>query len=319
MNNLDNKVSLNRREMVVGSLATLAASSCIAAAPKDELKISLAQYSLHRSLFGRDGYKKMDSLDFPKVTRSMGIEAVEYVGHFFPEGNPDIAFSKEMLKRSKDYGVKNLLIMVDKKGDLGDPSEKRRNQAVENHKKWVEAAAVLGCSSIRVNARSKGNPGKQRQLMADGLRKLCDFGDQHNIDIIMENHGGLSSNGKWLSSVVVETNHPRCGTLPDFGNFWDFRKKVLIDPYEGVKAMLPHAKAVSAKTYDLVPGSQYTVVHPRYKYEIDFERMMKLTFESGYNGYIGIEYEGTNPQKDEKFGIVMSKKMIETLWAKYKA
>ena len=304
---------INRRALIAGSLAAVATGSCVNS--KKELKLSLAQYSLHRSLFKRPGYKEMDSLDFPKVTRSMGIGAVEYVAHFFPDKKPDMKFTKEMLKRSKDFGVENLLIMVDRNGDLGDPDKAKRKLAVETHMKWVEAASVLGCHSIRVNARSKGNAGEQRKLLADGLRSLCEQSDSYGIDIIMENHGGLSSNGEWLSSVVDATKHPRCGTLPDFGNFWDYKTKKLYDPYKGVEAMLPHAKAVSAKSFDLVPGIKYRMVHPRFKFEIDFERMMKLTIASGYKGYIGIEYEGADPQKNERLGIVMTKKMIEELWA----
>jgi L-ribulose-5-phosphate 3-epimerase len=310
---------MNRREMIMGSLATFAATSSFGQTSSAPLKLSLAQYSLHRSLFGEAGYEKMDSLDFPKVARSLGIGAVEYVGHFFPETNPEMGFVKEMLKRSQDEGVKNMLIMVDKKGDLGDPNSAKRAKAVDNHKGWVEAAAVLNCHSIRVNARSKGKPEDQAKLLAEGMRSLCDIGDKHNINIIMENHGDLSSDGEWLASVVKLTNHPSCGTLPDFGNFWDHKTKKLLDPYAGVKAMLPFAKAVSAKTYDLVPNSDYTMFNPKYKYEIDLARMMKLTVDSGYDGYIGIEYEGADPQKNEKLGIIKSKEMIEALWEKYKA
>jgi len=270
--------SPSRRELIAGAAIALATSSCLTTSNKKKaLKLSLAQYSFHRSLFGRDGYKKMAALDFPKVTKSLGINAVEYVGTFFPDRKPDMAFSKEMLKRSKDYGVKNLLIMVDRNGDLGDPDKAKRQLAVDTHMKWVEAAALLNCHSIRVNARSKGTADEQRKLLSDGLRSLCEKSDKYGINVIVENHGGLSSDGEWVSSVMNEVNHPRCGTLPDFGNFWDRETKKLYDPYAGVKAMLPHAKAVSAKSYDLVPGTKYTVVHRKFGFEIDFERMMKMT------------------------------------------
>lgn len=310
---------MNRREMIGGSLAALAATSCVASKPKKELKLSLAQYSLHRGLFRRKGYEPIESLDFPKITRNMGIDGVEYVAHFFPGKKPDLKFSKEMLKRSKDYGVENQLIMVDRNGDLGDPDKTKRAQAVANHLKWVEAAAVLGCHSIRVNARSKGTADEQRKLLADGLRSLCEKSEKYNMNIIMENHGGLSSDGDWLASVVVETNHAACGTLPDFGNFWDQATRKLYDPYGGVKAMLPHAKAVSAKSFDINPGTKYEMKHHKFDFSIDFSRMMKMTYESQYDGFIGIEYEGPNPEKDEKIGIIRTKKIIEQLWASYKA
>jgi sugar phosphate isomerase/epimerase len=308
---------LNRREVIAGGLAALAVTSCTTSKPKRELKISLAQYSFHRALFKKKGYKPMDALDFPKVTKNLGIDAVEYVGSFFPNREPDMKFTKEMLKRSKDAGVENLLIMVDRKGDLGDPDNAKRKQAVDNHMKWVEAAAVLGCHSIRVNARSQGTPAEQRKLLADGLRNLCAQAEKYNMNIIMENHGGLSGNGEWLASVVTKTNHPACGILPDFGNFWDRDTKKLYDPYKGIEAMLPHAKALSAKAFDVTPGSEYDMKHHKFGFEINFERMMKMSLESGYDGWIGIEYEGPNPEMNEKVGIIRTKKMIEHLWAKY--
>lgn len=308
---------LNRREMIAGGIAALAATSCVSSKPKRKLQISLAQYSFHRALFKRNGYKPMDALDFPKVTKNLGIDAVEYVGHFFPNREPKMKFTKEMLKRSKDAGVENLLIMVDRKGDLGDPDNAKRKQAVDNHMQWVEAAAVLGCHSIRVNARSEGTPDEQRKLLADGLRSLCEQAEKYKMNIIMENHGGLSGNGEWLASVFETTGHSACGILPDFGNFWDREKNVLYDPYKGIEAMLPHAKALSAKAFDVTPGTEYDMKHRKFDFEINFERMMKMSLESGYDGWIGIEYEGPNPELDERVGIVRTKKMIEELWSKY--
>ena len=313
------KSSLNRRQFIAGTLLTGLASSCKTFPSKPELKISLAQYSLHRGFFAKPGYKKLDSLDFPKITRSLDIAACEYVGAFFPKRKPNLKFSKEMNKRSQDFGIENLLIMVDGNGNLGDASTKKRDQAVANHRKWLEAAAELNCHSIRVNARSQGSADEQRKLLADGMSKLCAEAKEFNMNILIENHGGLSSNGEFIASLMEKVNLDNFGTLPDFGNFWDRDKKVLFDPYAGTKAMLPYAKAVSAKTYDLVAGKNYLVKNRHFGYEIDVERMMKLTVESGYKGWVGIEYEGANPSKNEIEGILQSKKMLEELWAKYHA
>ncbi|EDM27064.1 AP endonuclease, family 2 [Lentisphaera araneosa HTCC2155] len=309
--------NINRRHFIAASALAALASSCKSFSSKPELQISLAQYSLHRGFFGKSGYKKLDSLDFPKITRSLDIAACEYVGAFFPGRKPDLKFSKEMNKRSQDFGIENLLVMVDGNGNLGDPSSSKRDQAVANHRKWLEAAAELNCHSIRVNARSQGSTDEQRKLLADGMSKLCAEAKEFNMNILIENHGGLSSDGEFLASLMKEVNLDNFGTLPDFGNFWDRESKTLFDPYAGTKAMLPYAKALSAKTYDLVPGKKYTVKNRHFGYEIDVERMMKLTVESAYKGWIGIEYEGTNPSKNEIEGIQMSKKILEELWAKY--
>jgi sugar phosphate isomerase/epimerase len=212
-----------------------------------------------------------------------------------------------MKQRAEDHGVKSLLIMVDREGNLGDPDDARRKQAVENHYKWVEAAKFLGCHSVRVNAASSGTWDEQIRLAADGLRRLTEFAEPHGLNVIVENHGGLSSNGAWLSAVMKQVDHPRCGTLPDFGNFrtgpgeW-------YDKYQGVRELMPFAKAVSAKSYFFANGREAY---------IDYHRMMKIVTDAGYRGFVGIEWEGHH--LDEFAGIRATKTLLETVRASLSA
>jgi L-ribulose-5-phosphate 3-epimerase len=258
--------------------------------------ISLAQWSLHRAFFD----KKLDPLDFAVIAKKdYGIDAVEYVNQFYKGKAKDKKFAAELKKRADDNGVKSVLIMCDGEGALGDPNEKKRQQAVENHYKWVELAKFLGCHSIRVNAHSQGTYQEQMDRAADGLRKLTEFGAKHDINVIVENHGGLSSNGEWLAGVMRKVDHPRCGTLPDFGNFDKF------DRYKGVELMMPFAKGVSAKSYDFDDkGNEKT---------IDYRRMMKIVLDAGYHGRVGIEYEGRKLSEPE--GIRATKRLLETIRA----
>ncbi len=190
----------------------------------------------------------LDPIDFPVLARQeFDIDGVEYVNQFYFDKAKDEKYLAELKKRCDNEGVKSLLIMVDMEGNLGYPDEQERKTAVENHYKWVEAAKFLGCHSIRVNARSEGSYDEQMKLSADGLIQLCEFTDPHEINVIVENHGGLSSNGKWLSGVMEMVDHPRCGTLPDFGNFRVTQDEEY-DRYLGVKELMPYAKGVSAKS-----------------------------------------------------------------------
>lgn len=260
-------------------------------------RISLAQWSLHKELFGGT----LDNLDFARTARDdFGIDAVEYVNHFFFD--KDTSYVRKMKRRADDAGVISLLIMCDREGRLGDPDEKERRKAVENHFKWVEAAKILQCHSIRVNAASEGSFEEQINLAADGLAQLTEFGAQHDINVIVENHGGLSSNGKWLSSVIKKVDHPRCGTLPDFGNF-RISADEEYDKYMGVKELMPYAKGVSAKSHDFDENGDETA--------IDYRRMMNIVLEAGYNGYVGIEYEGS--QLSERDGIRKTKALLEKI------
>jgi L-ribulose-5-phosphate 3-epimerase len=294
--------NLSRREFVrqaaVGVGAVALTGSAAAAQDKKPLySISLAEWSLHKALFG----KKMDNLDFPRVAKAeYGIDAVEYVNQFFMDKAKDQAYLKELKDRCKSEGVKSLLIMCDGEGNLGDPDAAKRTKAVENHYKWVDAAKFLGCHSIRVNAASAGTYEEQVNLAADGLRRLTEYAAPLGLNVIVENHGGLSSNGAWLAATIKKVGHPRCGTLPDFGNFRVSRDEEY-DRYKGVAEMMPFAKAVSAKSHDFDESGNET--------QTDYRRMVKIVLDAGYRGYMGIEYEGS--KLSEPDGIRATKRLLE--------
>lgn len=260
-------------------------------------QISLAQWSLHRAL--QSGELKF--LSFPtRAKQAFGITAVEYVSTFFEGWQIDQKYVAE-LKRITDYnGITNVLIMVDGEGNLGAANPLERGRAVKNHHIWVETARFLGCHAIRVNARGEGSAGELRKTAADGLRQLSEYALDYEIDVIVENHGGLSSHAAWLASVIREVDMDNCGTLPDFGNF-RISETEEYDRYQGVSEMMPFARGVSAKTHDF--DANGNEVHT------DFDRMMKIVKKSGYRGYIGIEYEGNDFSEDE--GIMLTKRLLE--------
>ncbi len=303
------QLQLGRRQFLQSMAATGAAltlGSPLLAADADKkapFKISLAQWSLHRTI--RSG--KLDNLDFAKTAKEeCGIEAIEYVNQFFKDKAKDEKYLAEMNKRADDNGVKQLLIMVDGEGALGDPNEAKRKKAVENHYKWAEAAKTLGGHSIRVNAQSGGSYEEQIKLAADGLAQLSEFAKGLGLNVIVENHGGLSSNGEWLASVMKTVDMDNCGTLPDFGNF-RVSKDEMYDRYKGVDELMPFAKAVSAKSHHFNDEGMET--------NTDYFKMMDIVVNKhGYHGYVGVEWEGGNPGEIE--GIVLTRKLLEKCQAK---
>ena len=257
-------------------------------------KVSLAQWSLHRTLKAGE----MDNLDFPAVSRErFDIHAVEYVNQFFPSSSEK--YTRELLKRSEDAGVKNLLIMIDGEGDFGELYAPKRSRTVERHYEWVECAKLLGCHSIRVNARGNGDPDDVASATVESLGRLSEFAKAHDINVLVENHGGLSSNGKWLANVMKQVNMDNCGTLPDFGNF-NIGNGEQYDRYLGVKELMPFAKGVSAKSHDFDEDGNETGT--------DYARMLSIVKESAYKGYIGIEYEGN--RLSESDGILATKELL---------
>ena len=278
-----------------------ATSPALAAETKPLFKISLGEWAFHRALFG----KSMKHFEVAKVSKEeCGIDALEYSAQFFMDKADDMGYLRELKKRATDHGVKPVLITVDSQGNIGDPDEKRRLQAVNNHHKWVEAAKFLGCHSIRVNAISdeKLSPDEQAKLVIDGLRRLVEFGAQQGVNVIVENHGGLSANGKWMVKVMKGVNLPTTGTLPDFGNFPKSGPGAY-DRYLGVAEMMPYAKGVSAKSYGFDADGNETT--------IDYRRMVKIVVDAGYHSYLGIEYEGDKMSEIE--GVRATKKLLETI------
>ena len=257
-------------------------------------RISLAQWSFHKALFA----KQMDHLDFARVARrDFGIEAIEYVNAFFKDKATDAAYLAEMNTRAKGEGVYQHLIMVDGEGALGDPDAVKRAQSVENHRKWLDAAKTLGCATIRVNAQSTGSAEEQQKLAADGLRTLTEIAAPMQLNVIVENHGGLSSHGDWLVGVMKLVDHPRCGLLPDFGNFYDY------DRYQAVTEMMPYAKAVSAKSHDFDANGNET--------RTDYKRMMQIVLAARFHSWVGIEYEGEKTPEPE--GVRLTLALLERM------
>jgi sugar phosphate isomerase/epimerase len=279
------------------ALAALTGQSSAAEPRAVPFQISLAEWSLHRALKGG----QLDNLDFAKTAKQdYGIEAIEFVNQFFKDKAKNKEYLAELKKRADDLGVRMLLIMCDGEGNLGDANLRKRLQAVENHYQWVEAAKYLGCHSIRVNAASSGSYDEQLFRAADGLRALTEFADMYDINVIVENHGGLSSNGQWLTAAIRRVDHQRCGTLPDFGNFRVDGDNEY-DRYVGVTELMPLAKAVSAKSHEFNGQGDET--------KTDYRKMMRIVLKAGYHSFVGIEYEGSKHTEPE--GIMLTKKLLE--------
>jgi len=302
-----------RRSLLGAGALALAASMKGLASSEPRIEISLAEWSLHRAIYGG----KLDHLDFPaKAKRDFGISAVEYVNGFFGSGKmsfqeaaKNAAYLKELLARSKDAGVVNHLLMVDDEGPLAERDEKARLTAVDNHRKWVEAAKVLGCKTVRVNLQGEGSADEKKAASVDSLGRLGEFAGTMKLNIVVENHGGVTSNAAWLATVVKQVSRTNVGTLPDFGNFcisqpWGTTQdgcEEMYDRYKGVEELLPFAKGVSAKTYDFDANGEQPL--------IDYKRLIGLVKAAGYKGYIGIEFEGNT--QDEEDGIRKTKALLE--------
>lgn len=286
-------------------------------------KLALSQFSLA----GQFWTKQLDPLDFPKKTiATFGIAGLDYCSMFFADKAKDTTFLNELKKRALDNNCYNLRIMIDGEGVLGDLNKDVRTKAVENHYKWIDAAVTLGCPMIRVNVEGDGDPGEVSKAAIESLNALIDYGKKSNIDVIVENHIGISCNGAWLANVMKEMNNPHCGTLADFGNFCINRTKPPTndiagylqtkcleeyDRYKGITELMPYAKGIHAKTHVFDANGNDT--------ETDFAKMFKIIKDLGFKGWCSIEYEGglikmyTKDAKylDDDAGVLATKKLIE--------
>lgn len=292
----------DRRQVLRSAVALSAAAverPALAPAPRPEelFKISLAEWSLHRTI--RKG--ELDPRDFaPLARKQFDLDAAEHVNTFFQDKAVDFAYLADMKKRADDAGVRSLLIMCDSEGELGDADAAARRRAIENHFRWIAAARFLGCHSIRVNAAGEGTAEEVQKRAADSLHRLADMGERYSIDVIVENHGGHSSNGQWLAATIRAADHPRVGTLPDFGNF-QLADGQWYDRYHGIAEMMPFARGVSAKSHEFDAQGKETGT--------DYRRMLGIVLAAGYHGYVGVEFEGEGVSELE--GIRLTKALLE--------
>ena len=309
---------MNRKQFLsITGMSTLGLASPISIFSNNNVlknKISLAQWSMNKSFFSG----KEDAEDFPLLAANLGFQGVEYVNQFYFDQLKDGTTSSKNVKslakklntKAQDSNISNVLIMIDQEGELAARSSRKIIKSVEQHKKWVELAAELACQSIRVNLSGVKNPNLWIDKSVEGLTGLCEFAKTMNINVIVENHGGLSSNAGLLAQVMKKTNLENCGTLPDFGNFcisgkWGAEPgcKVEYDKYKGVAELMPYAKSVSAKSYNFDENGNET--------KINFAKMMKILRDHDYQGFIGVEYEGSILSEEK--GILATKNLIERL------
>lgn len=292
-----------------------------------DYQISLAQWSFHKSYFGGpiedwvefgrlmdespDDILKgdIDPKDFPELAASYGIKTIELVNVFYFTKADDQAYWTAFKKKCEAAGVNVGLIMCDRLGSLGDADLAARTAAVENHYKWVDVASFLGAPSIRVNAAGSGSAEEVAANAVDGLSKLAAYGAKKGVNIIVENHGGYSSDGKWLSGVMKEVGMDNVGTLPDFGNFCIERGPdgcvKEYDKYKGIAELMPYAKGVSAKSHTFDENGN--------EVNSDFLKIMQIVKKSGFKGYVGIEYEGSELSEDE--GVKATKALLEKVFS----
>ncbi len=275
-------------------------------------ELSLAQWSMHRMIRGGE-----DPYTFAERAKGWGFAGLEYVSQLYSEELDAAGYSEEAManfvakcnEEAEKHGLKNVLIMIDGEGDLAADEEEERNEAIENHKKWIDAAAAMGCHAVRVNLSGSEDPDTWMNNSIDGLGRLAEYGAEKNIEVIVENHGGLSSNASMLASVMRSINKENCGTLPDFGNFCIRRNDPTdssagcaeeYDKYQGVTELMAHAKAVSAKSHVFdAEGNESN---------IDYVRMLQIVKDAGYSGYIGVEYEGSELSEEE--GIIATRDLL---------
>lgn len=292
---------MERREFlkhagILAGASALASETLLAAGERKEgapmkFQISLAAWSVHKAFYN-EGMKMIKQ---PKFCKEVGIHGLELVNSFFP--SPQYGYLKEFMKAAEDNEVKILLIMCDNEGDMAHPDKAFRMLSAKNHHKWVDIAQVLGCHSIRCNSGSgKHGDSEAVKRAAESFSELCDYAAQAGLNVIIENHGGLSSYPDELVSLMELVNKPNFGTLPDFGNFPDE-----VDRYEAVRRFMPYAKAVSAKCHEFDSEGNET--------RTDYAKMMKIVLDAGYNGWVGIEYEGD--RLSEREGVLACKKLLE--------
>lgn len=273
-------------------------------------KYSLAQWSINRDLFSGE----MSTIDFVYAAGEMGFEGVEYVNQFFIDKAEDFEFLDSLNAAAEEAGVKNLMIQLDHTGNLCASDETERNKAVETAKKWVDAAKYLNAPAVRVNAHGDGSADEMKTQCMDGIGRLAEYANTQGIQVLIENHGGVSSRGDWLADLVSSLSDKEVGSLADFhnwcyetvdGGLWGECRNEY-DYYKGFAELIGSAKGVSVKAMHF----DSTGNEPN----LNFHKFFKIMKEGGYDGYLGVEYEGNDLPSRE--GILKTKALAAKTWEK---
>lgn len=277
------------------------------------IRLSLAEWSLHRAIEKGD----LDHLDFSRIAQEVyGFDTVEYVSGLFGSSSLQPAASlrshgylQQLLRNSSNAGISNHLLMIDHEGPLAAADTTARLRAVDAHRKWLDAAAFLGCRHVRVNLHGEGTRQQKFDASVDSLLRLAQLAGPLGLNVLVENHGNESSDASWLVAVMQRVGLPTVGTLPDFGNFclthaWGTTQEPCAEAYDrylGVEQLMPFAKAVSAKSYDFDENGLQPM--------IDYQRLVNTVTLAGFTGYIGVEFEGFT--QDEPSGIRKTRALLE--------
>ncbi len=285
---------ISRRNFIEKSLVAGAAAAITPSVIGSELfgstprlikdDISLAQWALVDEV--KSG--KWKTLDFAKIARNdFGLNGIEFVNTLFEVTTE--GYLKKLRKNADDNGVTMVLIMVDDEGDGCGATKEERNQFAINHRKWIDAAAYLGCKSIRTNCRGPENADKAEALKwaAESYNMLLEYAVPAKISVLIENHGGVSNDADWMVSLMKEVDNLYFGTYPDWR-----RPADNFDNVDYLKKMLPFAGGMS---YRNQPTEELTA------------KMIKLAKDSGYRGWYGIESSG---REEIKKGIELLKKYL---------
>jgi len=275
------------------------ASLPAAAAPENRFKISLAEWSFHRAINSR----LITNMDFPRIAREQfGIEGLEFVNQLWEAPIQD--YVTRLKRRMNDTGTKGVLLMCDGEGLMGHSDRAVRMKAAQNHRKWVDIAAELGCHAIRTNMYSDLHPKTDAEIetmlgyCSESFHDLCGYSKAAGLSVLIENHGGVSSDPDVVVRLMRKVDLPNFGTLPDFGNF-----PKEIDRYEAIRKLMAYAKGVSFKCWDFGPDGNETT--------LDVPRIMKIVRDAGYHGYVGIEYEGQRLSEWE--GVAAAKRLLDRI------
>jgi len=279
-----------------------------AEASANDVKFSLAQWSYNRDLFAGD----MNTFDFIRKAKEQGFDGVEYVNQFFQDKVDNINFLDSLKQISQESNIQNVMIMIDREGELGNSNEEKRIEAVANHKKWIDAAAHIDCISIRVNAHGDGTEDEVRAACAKSITELADYGKAKGILILIENHGGYSSDASWLLSLYIKIKHSNVSLLADFDNWcieredgklWGSPCVKEYDRQKGMMELLPFSKGISIKSFEFNENGFET--------KMDYPALFKIIKESNYNSFYAIEYEGHTRSSDE--GVKKTKALADRM------
>jgi len=254
-----------------------AAQGRVARQSGTRVRLGLNLYSFNEPL--RAGTMTLD--DVVDYCAQQGLDGLDATGYYFPgyPQVPDDTFLYRLKRRAFVNGV--TISGTGVRNDFAVADSAARQQDVRMVKAWIEVAAKLGATVVRIFAGQKvpdgGTFDRTLEWMVPDIKACVEHGRQHGVIVGLQNHNDFLKTADETIRVIEAVNSEWIGVILDVGSLRQG------DPYAEIEKLVPYAV-----TWQLKESIWYGTK----EVPTDVARIRAIIERTGYRGFLPIETLG---------------------------